>query len=147
MQSPEGDSDARFSPDGRLLAYHSRLNGRSIEVYVQAFSGDGNAGLTGERLQISNDGGVLPVWSRDGRELFYHQLPDGKLMAASIHLSPGLRAERPRELFASPMAIGGLHVYDVSPDGQRFLMVLKPRSSPEPLHLNVVTNWHRRLPD
>ena len=70
LQTPESDSDARFSPDGRWLAYHSRLNGSTIEVYVQAFSGDGTIGLTGSRIQISNNGGGQPLWKRDGRELY-----------------------------------------------------------------------------
>ena len=59
LQTPESDSDARFSPDGRWIAYHSRLNGRSVEVYVQGFSGDGKIGLTGTRLQISNGAQAL----------------------------------------------------------------------------------------
>jgi len=142
VQTPESDSDARFSPDGRFLAFQSRMNGRTGEVYVQAFNRDGKVGLTGERLQISNTGGLAPLWRKDGRELYYHSL-DGKLMAADIHLSPAPRAERPKELFPSNMVEGRLHTYAASADGQRFLMVLKPRSGPEPLHLNVVTNWQR----
>lgn len=54
LQTREADSDARFSPDGRWLAYHSRMSG-ALEVYVQAFSGDGTIGLTGPRLQISRN--------------------------------------------------------------------------------------------
>jgi dipeptidyl aminopeptidase/acylaminoacyl peptidase len=145
LQSPESDSDARFSPDGRYLAFHSRMNGSALEVFVQAFRGDGQPGLVGERLQISNNTGSGPVWSRSGREIFYFQPSDGKQMSATVHLSPTLRVERPRELFPSPMSVGGLHTYDVSADDQRFLMVLKRRRAPDPLHLNVVTNWHRLL--
>ena len=49
------------------------MNGRSLEVYVQAFSGDGTIGLTGRRLQIS-DGGGGPLWRRDGREVYYQKI-------------------------------------------------------------------------
>src|SRR5262245_42758131 len=98
LQTPESDSDARFSSDGRFLAYHSRLSGRTIEVYVQAFNSTGKVGLTGERLQISNSGGMAPLWRKDGREIYYRAL-DGKVMAAEVQVSPTLRAERPRELF------------------------------------------------
>jgi serine/threonine protein kinase len=70
LQTRESDSDARFSPDGRWLAYHSRMSG-TMEVYVQAFSGDGTIGLTGPRLQISRGGGTAPLWRHDGKELYY----------------------------------------------------------------------------
>jgi Tol biopolymer transport system component len=143
LQTPESDSDARFSPDGRLLAYHSRLNGRTLEVYVQALSGDGKIGLTGERLQVSNSGGAGPLWRKDGRELYYRAL-DGKVMAAEIHVSPVLRTERPRELIQAEW-LDRLHPAAVTADAQRFVMVQGSRTAPEPLHLNVVTNWQRRF--
>jgi serine/threonine protein kinase len=144
LQTPESDSDARFSADGRFLLYHSRLNGRTIEVYLQALRGDANIGLVGERLQVSNNGGAAPLWRRDGREVYYHSL-DGKIMAVNVQLAPAPRVERPRELFQANMVANRLHAWDVTADGQRFLMVLNARSTPEPLHLNVVTNWQRRL--
>jgi Tol biopolymer transport system component len=146
LKTPESDSDARFSPDGRFVAYHSRMNGRSLEVYVQGFDSEGRAGLTGNRLQISNKGGVAPVWRRDGKELFYSTM-EGTIMAVDLQLSPSLRAERPRELFRSTMVDGRLHSYAIGRDGKRFMMVLKPRLSPEPPRLTVVTNWRRRLTD
>jgi Tol biopolymer transport system component len=144
LQTPESDSDARFSPDGRFLASHSRLNGRTLEVFVQSLKGDGNIGLIGERVQVSTSSGAAPFWRKDGRELYYYSL-DGKIMAADIQWTPALRVDRPRELFQSAMVENRLHSYAAADDGQRFLMVLKPRSVPEPLHLNVVTNWQRRL--
>ena len=143
LQTPESDSDARFSPDGRFLAYHSRLNGRTIEVYLQAFNGSGKIGLTGERLQVSNNTGLAPLWRKDGRELYYRTI-DGKVMAAEIPVAPVLRAERPRELFPAQLT-DRLHPWAVMADAQRFLIAQSARSAPEPLHLNVVTNWQRRL--
>jgi Tol biopolymer transport system component len=144
LQTPESDSDARFSPDGKWLAYHSLLNGRSLEVYLQAFSGDGTIGLTGRRLQIS-DGGGGPLWRSDGSEVFYQKAVQKSMvptmMAAAVTLSPELKAGRPRELFAAEIA-DGLHTKDVSKDGGRFLVVLKSRDKPQPPRLAVVTDWY-----
>jgi Tol biopolymer transport system component len=144
LQTSESDSDARFSPDGKWLAYHSLLNGRSMEVYVQAFSGDGTIGLTGRRLQIS-DGGGGPLWRGDGRELYYQKsvqkTPEPAMMAVSLTFSPELTADRPRELFGAEIA-DGIHTRDVSKDGSKFLIVLKAREKPQPPRLTVVTDWH-----
>ena len=65
LQTPGSDSDARFSPDGRWIAFHSSLNERTEEIYLQAFRSEGTPGLTGTRLQISNTGGLGPLWRRD----------------------------------------------------------------------------------
>jgi len=123
---------------------HSLLNGRSMEVYVQAFSGDGTIGLTGRRLQIS-DGGGGPLWRGDGRELYYQKsvqkTPEPAMMAVSLTFSPELTADRPRELFGAEIA-DGIHTRDVSKDGSKFLIVLKAREKPQPPRLTVVTDWH-----
>ena len=150
LQTRESDSDARFSPDGRWLAYHSRMSG-TVEVYVQAFSGDGTIGLTGPRLQVSRGGGVAPLWRHDGRELYYYSPPDPagsdkvptKTFAVPIQTAPTLRAEQPRELFAIDFVAEDLHPRDVAADG-RFLYVLHPREKPDPPRLTVVTNWEAR---
>ena len=122
---------------------HSLLNGRSMEVYVQAFSGDGTIGLTGRRLQISDGGG--PLWRGDGRELYYQKsvqkTPEPAMMAVSLTFSPELTADRPRELFGAEIA-DGIHTRDVSKDGSKFLIVLKAREKPQPPRLTVVTDWH-----
>ena len=143
LQTPDSDSDARFSPDGKWLAYHSLMNGRSVEVYVQAFRGDGTIGLTGTRLQVS-DGGGGPLWRRDGLELYYQKVvqksPAPVIMATAMTFSPELTAGRPRELFGAEIA-DGLHTKDVSPDGSKFLIVLKSRDKPQVARLTVVTDW------
>jgi Tol biopolymer transport system component len=146
LQTPESDSDARFSPDGRWLAYHSRLNGTTLEVFVQAFSGDGQIGLTGSRVQVSNNGGGGPLWRRDGHELFYHTLPDptspqAKIMAVPIQFAPTPRPGRPRELFRADIRAGIMHPKDVSADGKKFLLVLGPRQKQPTVNLTVVTDW------
>ena len=144
LQTPESDSDARFSPDGRWLAYHSRLNGTTVEVYVQSFSADGKIGLTGSRLQISNNGGGAPLWRGDGRELYYRSLTGGKIMAASIAFQPQPKAERPRELLTGDHVENRMHSYDVTADGKKFVVVMKSREKPVPPRLTVVTDWQAR---
>jgi len=146
LQTPESDSDARFSPDGRWLAYHSRLNGSTVEVFVQAFSGDGPVGLTGSRVQVSNESGGAPLWRRDGRELFYNTTPDPKtqllkIMAVPIQFAPTPRPERPRELFQVDYRWESIHSKDVSADGKKFLLVLRSRQKQPPPNLTVVTDW------
>jgi Tol biopolymer transport system component len=108
----------RFSPDGHWLAYISDESGR-YEIYVQPYPGPGG------KWQISRDGGREPVWNPNGQELFYRS--DDKMMAVGIATQPRFAAGKPRVLFErqyqpSPATAPN---YDVSPDGQRFLM-LKP---------------------
>ncbi len=113
---------------------------------MQAFSGDGTIGLTGRRLQVS-DGGGGPLWRFDSREIYYQKLiqraPQPSLMAVALTMSPELKAQRPRELFKAEI-VDGLHTKDVSPDGSKFLIVLKSRHTPQPARLTVLTDWHRR---
>ncbi len=113
----------KFSPNGRWLAYCTNESGRP-EVYVKGFP-------TGAKVQISNDGGNDPVWRRDGRELFYRH--GDRMMAVPVSAGDSFDAGRPQELWRGPYSHGmssscgapGLSSsnYDVSPDGQRFLMI------------------------
>jgi hypothetical protein len=125
---------ARFSPDGKWIAYQSNETGRS-EVYVQPFPGPG------ARLPISTTGGAQARWRRDGKELFYIGL-DNRLMAVPIRLAAtGATAEAPVPLF--PMRIFGPVQgdtwYMVSSDGQRFLVNTVREEATSPL--TVILNW------
>ncbi len=137
LRTPANERAPRFAPDGRWLAYVSDESGRD-EVYVQPFPGPGG------RWQISYSGGNEPVWSRDGRELFYR---DGeKMMAVPVTTQPAFSAGSPRPLFEGDYVATrrGEAAYDISPDGRRFLMVRRdPRSAP--IQLNVVLNWFEEL--
>ncbi len=120
----------RFSPDGRWLAYISDESGR-YEVYVQPYPGPGGA------VQISQGGGIEPVWNPNGRELFYryhHYCGDCKMMAVDISTEPSFTAGNPQILFEGAY-LGStsreVPNYDVSADGQRFLMVKAPPESPD----------------
>ncbi len=116
----------RFSPDGRWLAYISDESGR-YEVYVLPYLGPGGA------VQISQGGGIEPVWNPNGRELFYryhHHSGDCKTMAVDISTEPGFTASNPRMLFEGAY-LGStsreVPNYDFSADDQRFLMIKAPR--------------------
>jgi serine/threonine-protein kinase len=114
----EGYSDV--SPDGRWLAYTSTLSGR-FEVYVRSLEGEA------DQVQISTTGGTEPMWSRDGRELFYRAEGEGhqQLVVAAVEHGRPFRVSSRRPLFsmeeydaAQPHAN-----YDVSPDGKSFVLI------------------------
>ena len=123
VASPVDDGQARFSPDGHYVAYASVESGRP-EVYVQRYPPGP------ERWTISSGGGASPVWRRDGRELFYLSA-HGKLMSVDVaSRAQAFVAGHPRELFQAPPIPGSEFVvdiqscFDVTPDGQRFLMMV-----------------------
>jgi hypothetical protein len=129
-----------FSPDGRWLAYMSNESGRD-EVYVQPFSVTGLGGTK----QISVDGGTEPVWAPDGRELFYRN--GDKMMAVTIVTDPELSVGTPRLLFEKRFLPGPMWArrnYDVSPDGQRFLMIQREQDL-VPTEIIVILNWFEEL--
>ena len=139
LQTPANESGALFSPDGRWLAYESDESGR-WEIYVRPFPGPGG------KWQISTEGGVEPVWARSGRELFYRN--GDTMMVAAVQTKPTFDAAKPKLLFekhyeTSPQSF--LANYDISPDGQRFLMIKAGEQESAPTQLNVVLNWSDEL--
>jgi Tol biopolymer transport system component len=106
-----------FSPDGSLLAYGSNESGGG-EVYVQAFPGPGG------KWRISNSGGTEPHWRADGREIYYLG-PSRTMMAVTVEPGTPPRFSLPRELFVTRASSNALtrNRYDVSKDGQRFLIL------------------------
>ena len=130
------ERDGAFSPDGRWIAYSSNQSGRG-EIYVKAFPGEGS-----QPIPVSTLGGREPAWRRDGRELFY-TAADGNLTAVSVKLG-GATAEfgAPQSLFRAPPSGPQRRNYEVSPDGQRFLVT---RTTPGSATITVVTNWQFQL--
>ena len=128
--------EARFSPNGRYVAYASSESGR-YEIYVQTFP---------EHLgkwQISTTGGGEPAWRRDGKELFYLN-PDDKLMAVEVNTdSANFQAGIPKPLFQAQLITGFLwrNRYVVSADGQRFLMLTPAGEAAPSAPITVVLNW------
>jgi eukaryotic-like serine/threonine-protein kinase len=127
---------AVFSRDGRWLALVTDESGRP-EVYVQPFPGPG------PRVAVSTNGGLQPMWSRDGRELFYRE--GDWLMAVPIQLDP-FRVAGPRKLIEFPAQYYNLDSnfadYDVAHDGH-FLAVRNDSVAPREIH--VILNWSEEL--
>ncbi|PYS60380.1 MAG: hypothetical protein DMF74_18790 [Acidobacteria bacterium] len=125
------ESRARFSPDGRFVAYDSDESG-SRQVYVTSFPGPGG------KQQVSTNNGEDPVWRRDGKELFF--LSEGKLMAAEVKANgSSLDISNPQLLFDAHSGFGPWAHYDVTPDGKRFLVATIGEGGSAPM--NLVVNW------
>ena len=144
LQTPFAESAARLSPDGRWMAYISNESGQN-EVYVRPFTvaADGKASV-GAKWRVSTTGGVVPRWRRDGRELFYRSAA-GDFMAVDVDAAgETIQTTLPRRLFP---AIPGVHAWDVTADGQRFLISNPLRSTAAPVAdpITVVLNWKSAL--
>jgi Tol biopolymer transport system component len=134
IASPFGEKRAKFSPDGTWISYDSNESGRT-EVYVRGVS-------SGGKWRISSDGGDSSVWRRDGREIFYVS-PDGRMMSVAVRPGTTFAGSTPVPLFRIPGEILDISIatqYDVSPDGQRFLMNLRT-STPGEAHITLVSDW------
>lgn len=126
--------DGQIAPDGEWIAYTSLVSERE-EIYVQPFPGPG------PRQPISTGGGLSPLWSRDGSELFFTTLD--KLMAVDVTTTPTFSASAPRVVFEGRYrdSVNGNTPYDVSADGQRFLRVQQVQPDRAVTHIDVVLNW------
>ncbi|HLH32553.1 MAG TPA: protein kinase, partial [Terriglobia bacterium] len=144
LQTKFDEGQGAFSPDGRWIAYTSNESG-PYQVFVQPFP------ASGAKWQISPAGGAFPRWNRNGRELFYIAA-DGKLMSVpaptdGANFEPGV----PKALFdvgLPPSLTGGnnsFKAYDVSPDGQRFLMTVTTQERAGVAPITVVVNWQALL--
>jgi Tol biopolymer transport system component len=122
---------SQFAPDGRSIAYNSSESGR-LDVYVTRFP------PTGEQSQVSAEGGVQPVWRRDGRELYYLD-PNGMIFAVEIEPT-NLEPAAPRPLFRAPVGTvsDGVEQY-TTVDGNRFLILKPIEHSTRPI--SVIVNW------
>ena len=131
--------NGEVSPDGHFLAYQSNGSGRS-EIYVCPFP-DVDAG----RWTISTAGGREPLWSPDGSELFYRT--SDSVMAVPIQTEPAFEPGSPEKLFTGSYAVRTGRMYDIHPDGDRFLMI-KPSETTEGGARNdvvLVQNWFEEL--
>jgi eukaryotic-like serine/threonine-protein kinase len=136
LQTTYNEDHPRFSPDGRFVAYTSDESGRS-EVYVQTFP------VSGGKWIVSTNGGAQPRWRRDGKEIFFMS-PDRKIMAADTKLEGDIfEAGVPKVLFQTNVVSypNPRNVYDVSADGQRFVIITPPEEATS-TPIVVVTNWN-----
>jgi Tol biopolymer transport system component/tRNA A-37 threonylcarbamoyl transferase component Bud32 len=125
-----------FSPDGRWIAYDSNESGRT-EVFVRPFPGPG------AKLQISARGGIGPIWSHDGREIFFAS--GSTMMAVEVKTEPTFHASPARELFEGNYLWERPRNYDVSPDGSRFVLLAPKGDLSNDDELRIVVNWFAEL--
>ena len=117
ISTPFDEHEAQFSPDGKWIAYQSNESGRD-EIYVQSYP------RSGRKWVVSTSGGINPVWRRDGKELFYRSA--NRMMSVSTETGSGFTAGKPQVLFKGDYD----DYFDVTPDGQRFVMIKVPRVPP-----------------
>jgi len=132
LRSEFHQSMAKLSPDDRWVAYFSDETSRH-EIYVQSFP------VPGHKYQVSVNGGYVPIWSADGRELFF-TTPDQKLMAVKVKTGEKFEAGVPKLLFQAHIgSINNLPWYNVSKDGRFLMAVPVEQSASAPI--TVVVNW------
>jgi serine/threonine-protein kinase len=142
VKASSANTFAAFSPDGRWLAY-ADAEADSNEVYVRAFPDNGT------QVQISNAGGIVPVWSRKGHQIFY-QAEDRRIMVVDYTLREGaVVVSKPRVWFGKQLVnLGTAIEMDFAPDGKRAI-VLMPAESPEPRetqsHVTLVVNFFEEV--
>ena len=141
LQTKFDERSGIVSPDGRWLAYESNRSG-VFEIYVRPL-----ANVGGGQSQVSTTGGTQPLWARSGKELFYVGA-DGALLRVPVEASGATwNAGTPMKLLERRYYTGPGRTYDVSPDGQRFLMIKAPGTdaSDAPPALIVVQHWDEEL--
>jgi len=137
VATPFDENYASFAPDGRSVVYVSDESGRP-EVYVLSREGGGG------KAQVSTGGGTFPRWRRDGREIVY-LAPDQTLMSVPVTgAGAAFKAGTPAPLFKAPVQAGPGDPFDVSANGERFIVNVQVPSRLPP-HLNVVVNWQDEL--
>jgi serine/threonine protein kinase/Tol biopolymer transport system component len=132
--------NAQFSPDGRWIAYASNETG-TMEIYVSPFpSANG-------KWQVSSAGGQEPRWRQDGKELFYLSA-EGKIMAVALKTGASFKADSPVALFQTrrrqPVSSFAVFSYDVSDDGQKFLVITKVDEA-NAAPLSILLNWASQM--
>jgi dipeptidyl aminopeptidase/acylaminoacyl peptidase len=130
IQTRYNERTARFSPDGKAVAYASDVSGRS-EIFITDYP------AAVKRRQISGDGGINPVWRKDGRELFFLTPDPQTMMAVDVQPGDSLASGIPRVLFALPPSAA--FYFDVTGDGQQF--VIAHSQIPFEIVVNVILNW------
>jgi len=139
LNSRANEIQPEFSPDGRGMAYGADESGRD-DVYVRPYPGPGGKWL------ISQEGGTEPVWARNGKQLFYRR--QNQVWEVDVRTDTSFTAGKPRLLFEALRFAWGWpsRSWDISPDGQRFLMVKQEERKPQPVtEMILVLNWFEEL--
>ncbi len=139
VQGEFSRGNAALSPDGQWLSYRSNQSG-AVEVYLQPYPGPGAT------TPVSIGGGATPVWSHDGRELFYRV--GTRMMVVEVETEPTLRVSPPQELWEEPYFDAAVHQYHVAPDG-RFLLIRQGSAATDDAtaapEVILIQNWFEEL--
>jgi Tol biopolymer transport system component len=140
LQEDFYETQPQISPNGQWMAYRSGDASTQSEIYVVPFP-EVNKG----KWQVSTGGGTDPLWSHDGRELFYRN--GNSVFAVDVQTEPTFKVGNPRLLFQKAYSSGIGHIWDLSPDGKRFLMMKEADTAAAgaPRKINVVLNWFEEL--
>jgi eukaryotic-like serine/threonine-protein kinase len=135
---PAGESDGQFSPDGKWVAYQASVSSRQ-EIYVSPFPGPG------PRRQVSTDGGIEPLWSRDGRELFFQN--GSQLMGVTVTPGAEWSASQPHVVHEGRFLRGsnGNTSWSINKDGTRFFRIQLVEPERAITHVDLVLNWFSEL--
>jgi len=138
IATPRAEHEGMISPNGKWVAYSGEYE-TGAQIYVQPYPS-----LAG-RWQISRNGGAGPRWSRDGKELFF--VWNDQLFAVSIREEPTFSPGEPRPVFKieRPSSSEWNQTYDISPDGKRFIVLLRKEEANSQPRLDVVLNWAQHL--
>ena len=137
LENSFSKDEFRVSPDNHWIAYNSDESGQS-EVYVASFP------KFDHRRQVSNSGGAVPRWRGDMKELYYLG-SDGKLIAVDVRAGEVLETSAPHTLFQADIPFTTvLDQYDVTSDGQKFLIIENEAGATSP-PINIVVNWAEEL--
>ncbi len=130
----------RVTPDGDWFAYSSDESGR-FEVYVKPYGG------ASKKLKVSNTGGLEPVWSPEGGRLYFRSANGDRAMGVSVKTEPKFSFGKPSLIFSGSFyaSFPWERNYDISPDGERFLMLEEVQPPTSARSLTVVLNWYREV--
>jgi hypothetical protein len=145
LAAPFDELNAEVSPNGHWLAYESNESGRN-EIYVRPFPN-----VDARKQQVSTNGGTQPLWARNGQELFYESM--GTLMRVPVKTGATFERGTPEKVFDAPYLVRQPgappgRMYDVSADGQRFLMIKETNGAdqrPPSARIILVQNWFEEL--
>jgi Tol biopolymer transport system component len=138
ISTPGAETLGRISPNGRWIAYTGEYEAGQ-QIYAQAFPS-----LAG-RWQLSRGGGSAPRWSRDGKELFY--MSGDQMFVVPIRQEPTFSPGEPRSLFRieQPTSSEWSNIYDVAPDGKRFIVLVRQKDTTKTPRIDVILNFDKRL--
>jgi Tol biopolymer transport system component len=143
LTGPQNQSHGYFSPDGRWVVYQSD-EGSKMDLYVEPYP------KTADKFQITRDGGQYPVWSPDGKEVFF--VNGGMLYSVAIQTKPTVTFANPVKLavagFVQSEDVQGQRNYDIMPDGKQFIMILPAGQDAEdsgpPPEIRGVFHWRAK---